>query len=104
MSELEISQLRELVGYWHSWPHDAPIQKIVDGLSWSLAEIERLTRLVKIREAEIDWHVDEDKRLRAALEKIATDEPSAVCTVGCNEIARRALQEPEISRSNPCPS
>ena len=35
--------------------------------------------------------LDEYERLRAALEKIATDEPLAACTVGCNEIAREAL-------------
>ena len=32
------------------------------------------------------------ERLRAALEKIATDEPLAACTVGCNEIAEIARE------------
>ena len=68
-----------------------------EALQDSACEIERLTR-------ERDHYLEhgnlrqmsEIERLRAALEKIATDEPSAVCTVGCNEIAR------EVLRSSPC--
>ena len=62
-----------------------------------LDDYERLTRLVKIREAEIDWHVDEDKRLRAALEQIA-DCPSIECARDpylCKAWAREALGEPK---------
>jgi hypothetical protein len=71
----------------------------------NLAESARLQRQIERLREDLDLQrkidlqlITEKRRLRAALERIAMDEPGAVCTVGCNDIAREALQ---ITQENP---